>query len=183
MSFPARTNAFEMRLGINSALTFSSGELSTFVLDGLFALDEQGTLFPGVTEPEDRLRMASMDAIAYERLGRSVPYGDTYDRLIKSIGRAARGKRELKEKLDEAVVKLGAMMLRQRILMAQMQGLSDRCMYTDALTDAERARAGTLIAATEAITAAVEASVNPIVTETGGGCTRCAAPCAHYVPF
>ena len=28
---------------------FSSGELSTFVLDGLFALDEQGTLFPGVT--------------------------------------------------------------------------------------------------------------------------------------
>ena len=41
--------AFEMRLGINSALTFSSGELSTFVLDGLFALDEQGRLFPGVT--------------------------------------------------------------------------------------------------------------------------------------
>jgi hypothetical protein len=155
--------AFEMRLGINSALTMSSGELSTFVLDALFALDEQGTLFPGVTEPEDRLRMASMDAIAYERLRRSVPYGDAYDRLIKSIGRAARGKRELKEKLDEAVVKLGATMLRQRILMAQMQGLSDRCMYTDALKDVERTRAGTLIAATDAITAAVEASAKPVL--------------------
>jgi hypothetical protein len=154
--------AFEMRLGINSALTLSAGELSALVLDGLFAMDEQGTLFPGVTEPEDRLRMASMDAIAYERLGRSVPFGDTYDRLIKSIGRAARGKRELKERLDEAVAKLGATILRQRILMAQMRGLSDRCLYTDALKDTERARAGTLIAATEAITAAVETSTKPI---------------------
>jgi hypothetical protein len=153
--------AFEVRLGINSALTLSAGELSTLVLDGLFAMDEQGTLFPGVTEPEDRLRMASMDAIAYERLGRSVPYGDAYDRLIKTIGRAARGKRELKERLDDALAKLGATMLRQRILMAQMRGLSDRCMYTDALTDAERTRAATLIAATETITAAVDASVIP----------------------
>jgi hypothetical protein len=153
--------AFEVRLGINSALTLSAGELSTLVLDGLFAMDEQGTLFPGVTEPEDRLRMASMDAIAYERLGRSVPYGDAYDRLIKTIGRAARGKRELKERLDDALAKLGATMLRQRILMAQMRGLSDRCMYTDALTDAERTRAATLIAATEAITVAVDASVIP----------------------
>jgi hypothetical protein len=155
--------AFEMRLGINSALTLSAGELSALVLDSLFALDEQGTLFPGVTEPEDRLRMASMDAIAYERLGRSVPYGDAYDRLIKSIGRAARGKRELKDKLDEAVAKLGATMLRQRILMAQMRGLSDRCMYTDALTEAERTRAATLIAATEAITAAVDASAKLVL--------------------
>ena len=31
---------FEIKLGINSALTLSSGELSTFVLDGLFALEE-----------------------------------------------------------------------------------------------------------------------------------------------
>jgi hypothetical protein len=152
---------FEIKLGINSALTLSSGELSTFVLDDLFALEEQGMLFPGVTEPPDRLRMASMDAIGYERSGRSVPYGEAYDRLIKSIGRAARGKRELKEKLDEAEAKLGATMLRQRILMAQMRGLSDRCMYTDALTDAERTRAATLIAATETITAAVDASVIP----------------------
>ena len=81
--------------------------------------------------------------------------------MIKSIGRAARGKRELKEKLDEAEAKLGATMLRQRVLMAQMRGLSGRCMYTDALTDAERTRAATLIAATEAITAAVDASVIP----------------------
>ena len=58
---------FELMLGINSALRFSSGELSTLVVNALFALDEQGQLFPGITEPEDCLRMASMQPVGYRR--------------------------------------------------------------------------------------------------------------------
>ena len=81
---------FELRLGINSALTFSAGEISTLVLDGLFALEEQGMLFPGVTEPEDRLRIAGMDAIGYQRSRRASPIGDAYNRAMSGPGQPTR---------------------------------------------------------------------------------------------
>ena len=42
---------FEMEMEINSALTFSAGELCALLTDGLFALDDMGTLFPGVKSP------------------------------------------------------------------------------------------------------------------------------------
>jgi|SRR3984885_15155498 hypothetical protein len=58
---------FDLTVGINSALTFSAGKISTLFVDALFALDEQGLLFPGVTVPEDRLRMAGMELIGYQR--------------------------------------------------------------------------------------------------------------------
>ena len=37
---------FDLTVGINSVLTFSAGEISTLIVDALFALDEQGVLFP-----------------------------------------------------------------------------------------------------------------------------------------
>ena len=91
---------FELTLGINSALTLSSGELSTLVLDGLFALEEQDMLFPGITEPRDRLRMARMNAIGYERSGLSTPRGAAYELLMSRLGRLSKGKLKLKERLD-----------------------------------------------------------------------------------
>ena len=63
---------FELTLGINADLTLSAGELATLVLNGLFALEERNTLFTGITEPYDRLRLASMNATGFERSGRSI---------------------------------------------------------------------------------------------------------------
>ena len=88
---------FELMLGINSALGFSSGELSTLVVNALFALEDQGLLFPGVTEPEDCLRMASMQPVGYRRSALEAPAARAGRRL--PTGR----KRELKNRLDDAV--------------------------------------------------------------------------------
>ena len=57
-------------------------EISTLFVDALFALDEQGVLFPGATVPEDRLRMAGMEPIGYQRSRRSPPLSGTYRSLL-----------------------------------------------------------------------------------------------------
>ena len=58
---------FEMEMEINSALTFSAGELCALLTDGLFALDDMGTLFPGVKSPGvgERLTSIRMGASGY----------------------------------------------------------------------------------------------------------------------
>lgn len=40
---------FELELEIGSGLGFSAGELCELVVDGLFALDDEGKLFRGIT--------------------------------------------------------------------------------------------------------------------------------------
>jgi hypothetical protein len=154
---------FELTLGINSVLGLSPGELSTLVVDGLFALEDQGLLFPGVTEPEDCLRMAGMQPIGYQRSER-VPAADgAYRQLIANRRPPTGRKRELKDTLDEAVDALGAAMLRVRMLAAKMTSISDKCFDAGALKDADRASAAALLAAAEAITAAVESSTKPVL--------------------
>ena len=148
---------FELMLGINSALRFSSGELSTLVVNALFALEEQGQLFPGITEPEDCLRMASMQPVGYRRSALDAPAARTGRRL--PTGR----KRELKNRLDDVVEMLDAAVMRQRMLMAKMSSLSDKCSDPGELKDADRASAEALLAAAEAITVAVEASAKPVL--------------------
>ena len=148
---------FELMLGINSALSFSSGELSTLVVNALFALEDQGLLFPGVTEPEDCLRMASMQPVGYRRSALDAPAARAGRRL--PTGR----KRELKNRLDDVAEMLGAAALRQRMLMAKMSSLSDKCSDPGDLKDADRASADALLTAAEAIIAAVEASAKPVL--------------------
>jgi hypothetical protein len=46
---------FELMVDIDSAVGLSAGELAALVVEGLFALDQQGVLFPGLTTPEHRL--------------------------------------------------------------------------------------------------------------------------------
>jgi len=148
---------FELMLGINSALSFSSGELSTLVVNALFALEDQGLLFPGVTEPEDCLRMASMQPVGYRRSALEAPAARAGRRL--PTGR----KRELKNRLDDVAEMLGAAALRQRMLMAKMSSLSDKCSDPGELKDADLASAEALLTAAEAIIAAVEASAKPVL--------------------
>ena len=58
--------AFQMTLEINSALTFSSGDVADLVLDALFALDKQG-----VCSRRDQSgrppSWRSIEAVCYER--------------------------------------------------------------------------------------------------------------------
>jgi hypothetical protein len=74
---------FEMEMEINSALTFSAGELCALLTDGLFALDDMGTLFPGVKSPDvgERLTSIRMGATGYMR-GLAAPTEDAYRRFM-----------------------------------------------------------------------------------------------------
>lgn len=127
-------------------------------------MDEQGLLFPGVTEPEDRLRLASMQPIGYQRSqGAPVGVGDAYRALMADPGPLTKTKRELNERLDMAVRSLHAAILHQRMLMAKLFSLTDRCRHPAALTDDDRKTAEVLLAAAEAIIAAVKAALMPVL--------------------
>jgi hypothetical protein len=154
---------FELTLGIHTALGLSAGELSTLIVDGLFILEDRGLLFPGVTEPEDRLRMAGMQPIGYQRSERVSAADGAYRQLSGNRRPPTGRKRELKDTLDEAVETLGAAMLHVRMLAAKMTAASDKCSEPGALKDADRASADALLTAAQAIIAAVEASAKPVL--------------------
>ena len=74
---------FEMEMEINSALTFSAEKSCTLLTDGLFALDDMGTLFPGVKSPGvgERLTSIRMGASGTLR-GLAAPTEDAYRQLM-----------------------------------------------------------------------------------------------------
>jgi hypothetical protein len=161
-SFPDTHHyVFELTLGINSVLTFSAGDISTLFVDGLFALDEKGLLFPGVTVPEDRLRIAGMQPIGYERSARGEPLGSAYRNLM--MEKLPKWRLQLRERLDETVGAMDYAVLRQRMLMAKLSGLTDRCLHAPILSDEDRKTAEALLAAAEAIIASVGAATKPVL--------------------
>ena len=157
---------FEMEMEINSALTFSAGELCALLTDGLFALDDMGTLFPGVKSPDvgERLTSISMGATGYMR-GLAAPTEDAYRRLMfgPKPPRTGKANRVLRERLDNARTDLGEAMIYGRVLMAKLIGMMDRCSYPQAITEADRTIAEELLAAVEAITTTADGSVKPVL--------------------
>ena len=152
---------FDLTIGINSALTFSAGEISTLFVDALFALDKQGLLFPGATVPEDRLRLAGMEPIGYERSRRSEPIGETY--LSLPPQELPKWRLKLRDRMDEAIGAIDVATARQRTLMAKLVGLRDRCHHPSGLSAEDRKTAEAVLAAAEAIIKAVEEATKPVL--------------------
>ena len=156
---------FEMEMEINSVLTFSAGELCALVTDGLFALDDMGALFPGVNNPDvgERLTSIRMGATGYMR-GLAAPIEDAYRQLMFGpTPRTTKANRALRERLDNARTDLGEAMIYGRVLMAKLIGMTDKCSYPQAITDADRSIAEELLAAVEAITTTADRSVKPVL--------------------
>jgi len=157
---------FEMEMEINSALTFSAGEMCALLTDGLFALDDMGTLFPGVKSPGvgERLTSIRMGATGYMR-GLAAPTEDAYRQLMfgPNPPRTGKANRVLRERLDNARTDLGEAMIYGRVLMAKLIGMTDKCSYPQAITDADRSIAEELLAAVEAITTTADRSVKPVL--------------------
>jgi len=157
---------FEMEMEINSALTFSAGELCALLTDGLFALDDMGTLFPGVKSPDvgERLTSIRMGATGYMR-GLAAPTEDAYRRLMfgPKPPRTGKANRVLRERLENAKSDLSEAMIYGRVLTAKLIGLIDRCSYPQAITEADRTIAEELLAAVEAITTTADGSVKPVL--------------------
>lgn len=154
---------FEMLVDIDRAVIFSAGELAALIVDGLFALDQQAALFPGITSPENRLATVSLGAIGHRRRARAAPVDQAYSRLMTSNWRPGREDRSLKDDLEKAGEQMIGIILRQRMLMALIQGLVNRCRHPTALTDADRLQGESLIAATDAITAAVNGATKLVL--------------------
>jgi hypothetical protein len=157
---------FEVEMEVNSALTFSAGELCALVTDGLFALDDMGLLFPGVQNPDvgDRLTSIRMGATGYMR-GLAAPTEDAYRRLMfgPKLPRTSKANRVLRERLEDARTDLSELMIYARVLMAKLLGMADKCDYLQAITDADRTIAEELLAAVKAITTTAETSIKPVL--------------------
>jgi hypothetical protein len=149
---------FELAIEITTALTLSAGELAKLIGNGLFALDTQAALFPGLTSPEERLLSVTVEAVGYERSGRATPIDEAYRRLMTGRGRPSRAKRELQERLVEAAEALEAAVLLQHTLWAKLHGLLEKSRHPEPLIEANREAGEALISAAERIAAAVETS-------------------------
>ena len=150
---------FELELEIGSALGFSAGELCELVIDGLFALDDEGRLFPGITTPntENRLKRVTMGATGY---GQSDRYHPVHSRYRQSMHRARRVTKTV-DRLEDAACILMMNLIPQRMLIAKLLGLTGEFRGPSAATDADQTRAEALLRAAEAVIEAVETSVKP----------------------
>jgi hypothetical protein len=150
---------FELELEISSALGFSVGELCELVVDGLFALDKEGRLFPGITTPssENRLKSVTMGATGYAQSSR---YHPVHSRYRQSKHRARRVTKTV-DRLEDAACILMMNLIPQRMLIAKLLGLTNEFRKPSAATDADQTRAEALLSAAEAVIEAVETSVMP----------------------
>ena len=164
--FPAtRRFAFELELEVSSVLGFSIGELGALALDGLFVLDGEGRLFPGVTTPDagNRLAAGKIGAIGYTRHA-NTPSEDRYTQLVlQRKGRPTKSIRNLDDRLTQAIEVVSEGVFHQHMLLAKLKGLADKCGYRGAITDADRTIAETFITAAETVSKVVETSVRPVL--------------------
>jgi hypothetical protein len=150
---------FELELEISSALGFSAGELCELVVDGLFVLDDEGRLLPGITTPnaENRLKRVTMGATGYGQSGR---YHPVHNRYRRSMHRARRVTKTV-DRLEDAACIMMMNLIPQRMLIAMLLGLTGEFRGPSAATDADQTRAQALLSAAAAVIEAVESSVKP----------------------
>ena len=138
---------YELEVEINSMLSISSGELALLLTDGLFALDEEGLLFPGATIPETRLQKATIGAIGYGRWDRSPPLSAVYRSLLDREPAETDPDRPLFVLAESALAALGGCAMRQKTLMGRLLAIGDRCRHGDTLSDEDRAAAMVVVGA------------------------------------
>jgi hypothetical protein len=149
---------FEMSVGIHSALALSPGDVSELFVNALMSLDEENRLFPGVTVPEDRLRMASMDPVGYRR-----PAPSPAQSGMLNPAKLPQDRRELRVRLEEAMEALNATSARQRMLAAKLGASFDRIHYPAPLSEEDRQLAEALLTAAETITSSAEAALRSVL--------------------
>lgn len=133
-------------------------------MDGLFTLDEQRLVFPGITTPADGDRVAAL-SIAPMGYARRAPVNGAASRArVVPPGRHPAGKagQQLRERLLAAADGLRDGLPRQRMLIARLRGLADG-LDPPILADADVAAANTLVAAAERAIAALDVAITPVL--------------------
>lgn len=164
LTYPATHRfQYELDVEISAAFSISSGELGMMLADGLFALDEEGILFPGATVPETRLQKATIGAIGYSRWDRSPPLGRAYRHLLDREPAKADRDHPLFDLAERALAILGASSMKQRTLMSRLLAISDRCRHGNVLSDEERAAAVVVVSAALDIARDVNAKLEVVL--------------------
>jgi hypothetical protein len=125
-AYTGRRFSFSVRIDINPHFGFTYAELMELLSDGLFAMDEAGLLFPGVSIPGDGqrlfgVRVGPLDQLASLR----PPKADvSYEALLKRR-RVSAADETLGSELYDAAMAIGIGLLRQRMLKARMMALNE----------------------------------------------------------
>jgi hypothetical protein len=155
----SRRYTFEVELEINNALALTPGELSTYLLDALFAMDCEGTLIPGLTQPEAGAVVLSgcVAPIGYRRGVDQGTYGEARRTAAHepSLGEqpVTRSPEDiaLLNQLEPLWLPLSVLFKEERLFQAKLFGMLDLLRSTDPLTDADRQQAEQLFNASQAL--------------------------------
>jgi hypothetical protein len=167
----SRQYTFEVEMEITNALDLSPGELSAYLLDALFEMDFEGTLFPGLTLPGEGSRVLSgcVSPIGYRR---GVDQGTYGEARRKSSGEAGpetdsttRTPEEiaLYKQLEPLWLPLLHLFKEQRLFQAKLFGLLDVFRSADPLTDEHRQTANQYLQACEALFSHHAKTVEPLL--------------------
>ncbi len=163
------TYDLRVRLDITATLDIPIAEVGGLVIDGLFALDDQGLLFPGITIPDgpERLVNASVHVEGYSRPSVVPPVNKAFEKLM-GRRRVVQPPKEsdLLEAVDNAVILLVAMQRQQRMFVAQMSSVAAavRAEEGDAGHSVKTAgRAKTLLAAVGRLVECFDTEIRPVM--------------------
>jgi hypothetical protein len=119
-----RRFSFSVGIDINPHYGFTYAELMELLSDGLFAMDEAGLLFPGVSIPGEGERLFGVSVGPLDQLvSRRPPKADdSYEALLRRR-RVSAADETLGSELYEAAMAVGVGLLRQRMLKARMMAL------------------------------------------------------------
>ena len=166
LSPDTRRFSFELTVEITSSLSISAGELSELLLDGIFALDEEGILFPGVTIPANGYRLidGSIRLAGYARPGGLADPDAAYHALMAGKGRRpSTATQKIGDRLRKAAAELHAAVLRQRMLIARLRALGGEVGGADPVADMDPIVAEALITAAGSVTGAVEEALTQVL--------------------
>ena len=156
---------FELTIEISSAFSIAAGELGMLIAEGLAALDEQSTLFPGVASPEPlaRLLRAKATAIGFASSGRGAPVGEAYRRLREREVSRTSPDAQLFNGLYAALICVNEATRKHRMLMAKLLAAADRCRHATPLAAADRAAAQALVDAAYSMVTSVDTAMQPVL--------------------
>ena len=153
-----RVHEFRIALEVSAALDMPASELGSLLLDGIFALDEHGLLFPGVTWPpiEDRLLMGSVEVDRTARPAAMPATSAVYRHLMgKTPRRTPPLLADITDDLDHAVSEVEAASLVLRSFIGQLRGFAMAARSADP-TDLNREKAAATMEAANALVRHIE---------------------------
>lgn len=161
---------FELTVQATKVLPLSAGELAVFILDGLFALDDEDMLFAAVAADSSgaRIAHAGIEVIGYTRPAELPGANPAYHELMARKGRRrGGGDKELAARLRAAAAALHARLPQQRLLIAELRSHGDLIAKSDLSLEHSAVRVAALLDAAETATAAIKAAITPIIGPRG----------------